>query len=149
MVSSPPLPPSGARRESPPALRDCRRHRRAGSSPFFHFRSQPNKISVCHPERSRSFSERRARKNRGAIATMGSPNEFGWLLYQCNIPSKSHRDFKRDPASPRGSRFCIAIRSTEVRQAQDDRLIDYSIICVRRCGPPRTSVPTRELKIYL
>ena len=35
----------------------------------------------------RSFSERRARKNRGAIATKGSLNEFGWLIFT-NVTSQ-------------------------------------------------------------
>ena len=38
-----------------------------------------NKQSACHPERSRTFSERRARKKQGAKAPQGSRNEFWWL----------------------------------------------------------------------
>ena len=51
-------------------------------------------------------------------------------FHKCNIQIASHRDFKRDPASPKGSRFCIAIRSAEVRQAQDGRQMCYSVVIV-------------------
>ena len=49
------------------------------NEPFFNYRIISGIPLACHPERSRSFSERRAKKNRGANATKGSPNEFGWL----------------------------------------------------------------------
>ena len=67
----------------PPFLADDRWSHAIGKQTVFVFL-----ISVCHPERreacptadrSRSFFERTARKNRGANATMGSRNEFGWL----------------------------------------------------------------------
>ena len=69
-------------------------------------RIPPNKQSACHPERSRTFSERIARKKQGAKAPQGSRNEFWWLTaMNVTFTVESHRDFKRDPASPKGSRF--------------------------------------------
>ena len=59
---------------------------------------------------------------------------FGSSLHRCYIPSASHQDSLRDPASPCGSRFCLAIRSAEVRQAQDDKLIDFSVVFVKNNG---------------
>ena len=50
------------------------------NEPFFNYRIISGIPLACHPERSRSFSEREARKNQGAIATQGSLNEFGWLF---------------------------------------------------------------------
>ena len=85
------------------------------NEPFFNYRIISGIPLACHPERSRSFSERRAKKNRGANATKGSLNEFEWLLNRCNIPIESHRELLRDPASANASRFRLAPRSTEVR----------------------------------
>ena len=64
---------------------------------------------------------------------------------ECYIDTESHRNFKRDPASPMGSRFFLAIRSKKVRLAacrllRDDRLIVYLLICVRHRGRPRFSL---------
>ena len=56
---------------------------------------------------------------------------LGGFLYRCNIPLTSHRDFIRDPASPNGSRFFLALRSEKLRQAQDDRLIAGLVIFVK------------------
>ena len=62
---------------------------------------------------------------------MGYCNEFGWLAKGMLHRFKSHQNSLRDPASPYGSRFFLALRSEKVRQAQDDMLIVYFVICVR------------------
>ncbi len=56
---------------------------------------------------------------------MGSPNEIGWLLNRCNIPSKSHPDFKRDPASPTACAFASFFTPQKFDFAQDDRLTGW------------------------
>ena len=89
-----------------------------------------NPPTVCHSELVEVFSS----EERGKTEEQRDEgiSERVWLacFHKCNIPLTSHRDFKRDPASPKGSRFCIAIRSAEVRQAQDDRQMCYSVVIV-------------------
>ena len=85
-----------------------------------------NKKSACHPERSRSFSERTVRKNRGAIATKGSHNEFGWLLNRCYIPLESHQDSLRDPANRK--RFALLPRSSLGKSSTPLRMTGWLII---------------------
>ena len=58
---------------------------------------------------------------------MGSRNEFWWLANGMLHRITRHRNFKRDPCGALAPCFFLAIRSEKVRQAQDDRLIDYFI----------------------
>ena len=45
---------------------------------------------------------------------MGSRNEFGWLASaNVTFTTKSHRNFKPYPASPKGSRFLSVISLRE------------------------------------
>ena len=75
-----------------------------------------SKPFICHPERSRNFSERKARRNRGATATKGSPNKFGWLaITNVTFPLKGYLNSKRDPAAAFALRFCIVNHSAKVR----------------------------------
>ena len=56
-------------------------------------RTIANKICVCHPERSRTFAERRARQKRKAQAAAGSRNKFRWLTdAMLHLLKKQHPD---------------------------------------------------------
>ena len=63
-----------------------RKHIKCGVENDLFERLYKKEKSTCHPERSRNFSERTVRKNRGAIATKGSPNKFWWLTKE-NVTS--------------------------------------------------------------
>ncbi len=68
-----------------------------------------NNTPVCHPERSRNFFERGARRNRGAIATKGSTNEFRWLTNGMLHP------LKKTPRLHTRSRFALWLALLLVR----------------------------------
>ena len=87
-------------------------------SPVF-FRHSHNKNPVCHPERrktqsglrSRSFVEGVSRSRRRSDTKPRSERDDGiskrtWVAChnECNIPSRSHQDSLRDPASTLRSR---------------------------------------------
>ena len=61
-------------------------------------RTSQNEISVCHPERSRSFFERIARKNREALSRSGISLE---ILVAClpdvTFTAESYQESLRDP----------------------------------------------------
>ena len=75
-----------------------------------------NNKATCHPERSRSFSEREARKNRGANATTGSLDEFGWLA-EANVTllQKPPRFVARSRKPLCVLRFYLVLHSVKVR----------------------------------
>ena len=68
-----------------------------------------SEVEVLRVERKRT-SKTEERRDEGIY-------ERVWVAFcsKCNIPLASHRNFKRDPASPVGSRFFLATRSEKLR----------------------------------
>ena len=75
-----------------------------------------NNHSVCHPERSRTFFERRAREKREAFMTRGISLQisvaFWWDVTSALV---SHRNSLRDPIVAIAPRFCSVYHSAKLR----------------------------------
>ena len=67
-------------------------------SPVFSNGQNPNQTTVCHPERSRSFFERIARKNREPLGKRDLATTLGGFLMGCYIDSKATQICSEIPA---------------------------------------------------
>ena len=75
-----------------------------------------HKPSICHPERSRTFSERRAREKREVFMTRGISLQISVAcLLKVTFTVESHRNTLRDPIVAFAPRFCSVYHSAKLR----------------------------------
>ena len=87
-------------------------HKSSASNDYNKTNNQPvilSEVEVLRVERKRT-SKTEEQRDEGI-------SERVWVAFcsKYNIPLASHRNFKRDPASPVGSRFFLATRSEKLR----------------------------------
>ena len=104
-------------------------------SPVFSNGQNPNKTPVCHPERSRSFFERIARKNREPLGKRDLATTLGGFLMGCYIDSKATQICSEIPSKHEvlfGSCLFASLNPQKFDFAQDDIQWLYSLYSLGR-----------------
>ena len=103
--------------------------------------------SICHPERSRSFFERGARKNRGATRRRDLQTILGGFCINVTSHQQATEICYEIPLrlKPRASACSLTLNPQKFDSAQDDKLIIRFIIIVKS-GRPMVA-PTMDFEV--